>query len=231
MKYYESRAARFFAGKGFYLVLAVCLLAVGVAAWSAVSSISTTPDTKSKVSYTESVSSYNEVSDEPAGKTVSNVSDERIESETSSAVENVSSTAPAATYYVLPATGDVLKGFSITELQYSATYGDSRIHNGVDILAEAGTEIKSAGEGTVLSTGNDALWGGAIEIDHGNGVTGIYYGIDSIAVAKGAVVHAGTVLGVLGTIPCESADQTHLHLAFKEKDEYVSPLELMDMEN
>lgn len=239
MKYYKSKTAKFLAGKGFYPIVALCLLAVGVATWSAVSSLSTAPETSSNQSYTSQVSSYtvSEKTEEPAGNTVSNVSDSRVSSNQQSSAkqpassETVSSAPqkPVAQYFVMPIEGNVAKDFSLTALQYSATYSDMRIHNGIDIAAAAGSEIKSAGAGTVTAVENDVLWGTVIEIDHGNGITGIYCGIENAAVKQNDTVHAGTTLGTLGIIPCESSDESHLHIAVKANDEYVSPLEVMGM--
>lgn len=239
MKYYKSKTAKFLAGKGFYPIVALCLLAVGVATWSAVSSLSTTPETSSNQSYTAQVSSYtvSENTEEPAGNTVSDVSDTRVSSTQQSSVKQPASSKPADTtkskpvaeYFVMPIEGNITKDFSLTALQYSATYSDMRIHNGIDIQAKAGSEIKSAGAGTVTAVENDVLWGTVIEIDHGNGIIGVYCGIENAAVKQNDTVHAGTTLGTLGLIPCESSDESHLHIAFKNNDEYVSPLEVMNV--
>ncbi|MBP3692308.1 MAG: M23 family metallopeptidase [Clostridia bacterium] len=235
MKYYKSKTARFLAGKGFYPIVALCLIAVGVATWSAVSSLSGVPgdDTSSVQSYTANVSSYtvSEKTEEPAGNTVSDVTDSRVSSkqqntDTSSAAPK----KPAAEYFVMPIEGDIIKDFSLTSLKYSATYSDMRIHNGIDIKAASGSEIKAAGAGTVVSVEKDVLWGTVIEIDHGNNLTAVYCGIENPKVKENDTVHAGTTLGVLGLIPCESADEAHLHISFKADDEYLSPLEVMDME-
>ena len=235
MKINESKKTSFLTGKGYYPVLGICILAIGITAAAVAYKTASKPKTAKNPEYTAEVSSYTESTDEEmTAKTVSRVSDTR---QTSSAVSPAqedkkpeTSSAPTAEHYILPVTGNILKSFSLTELQYSATYSDHRIHTGVDIAAELGTTVKSAGDGTVISAENDRLWGGTVEIDHGNGITGIYCGIDGIKVKQGDKVNAGTQLGVLGKIACESADAPHLHLAFKTSDAYLSPLQVMEAE-
>ncbi len=228
MKYYKSKTAKFLAGKGFYPVVAICLIAVGVATWSAVSSLAPQADVSSNQSYTEKVSSYtvSEKEPEPAGNTVSDVSDTR-----SSSIKQTSSTPkkPTAEYFVMPIEGNIIKNFSLTNLQYSATYSDMRIHNGIDIDAAEGSQIKSAGAGVVSKIENDVLWGTVIKIDHGNGIVGVYCGIDNPSVKENDTVHAGTTLGELGIIPCESSDKSHLHFEILCNDQYTSPLDVMGL--
>lgn len=227
MKYYKSKTARFLAGKGFYPIVAICLIAVGVATWSAVTSLSPEPKTESNQSYTERVSSYtvSEKPEEPAGNTVSDVSDTRPSSKppVSSAPKK-----PTAEYFVMPIEGNILKDFSLTQLQYSNTYSDMRIHNGIDVKAAVGSQIKAAGAGVITAVENDVLWGTVVKIDHGNNITGVYCGVDKVTVKKNDTVNAGTTLGELGLIPCESSDESHFHFSILCNDEYVSPLEVMD---
>lgn len=140
-------------------------------------------------------------------------------------------TTPVANYFVLPVTGEIIKGFSDTELQYSETFKDLRLHTGIDIACEAGSAVKAAGDGVVYEIKEDPNWGVTIVIDHGNGVKGYYCGLNKKPlVHKGDSVTSGTQLGSVDEIPAECLDQSHLHLAFTKNDAYVSPLELIGME-
>ena len=61
----------------------------------------------------------------------------------------------------------------------------------------------------------------------------LYYGRkikinkDTIEVKKGSTVESGSLLGYLGTIPCEKSDLSHLHFEIIYNGENVEPLELM----
>lgn len=236
----QSKLGKFFSGKGFYVVLAFCLLAVGAAAWTAVNTLQAPPiDTGELSTSFQSESSDNSLTN--VGKAVSDAIDDRSSSSADksssrpAASSNTSSAAevaaPKANFFVLPVTGDIIKKFSDTELQYSETFRDMRIHYGVDIAADKGTRVNSAGDGTVSDVFDDPLWGSTVVIDHGNGLIGYYCGLNKQpTVKKGDVVEAGTQLGSIDTIPCESLDSPHLHLAFKKDDKWVSPLKLMEME-
>lgn len=246
IRFEESKLGRFFSGKGFYMVLAACLIAVGAAAWTAISSLSPPPldtgelESSSLPSQDSGFITSVEQSGDLANvdKLVSDVADNRSSSsagKTSDAPQtsDVSSKAshPVADFFVLPVTGDITKVFSDTELQYSETYKDMRLHTGVDIAAEKGAQVKAAGDGTVTDVYEDPLWGSTVVIDHGKGVTIYYCGLNKQpTVQKGDVVTPGTQLGDIGEIPCEAADEPHLHLAIKQNDAWVSPLAFMGME-
>lgn len=136
---------------------------------------------------------------------------------------------PYKDYYSLPLGTDILKDYSPDKPSYSATMGDWRTHSGVDFKAAEGEQVKAISYGTVTKIYDDALWGTVVIIDHGNGVTAKYCGFnkDTVEVKKGAVVESGSLLGYLGTIPCEKSDLSHLHFEINYNGENVEPLELM----
>ncbi len=231
---YKKRSG-FFAGKGFYIVLAACIVAVGVAAFSAVNTISSVEDklTSSKpqsiVSNTEDVAQT--VSDVKNEQSSSNVlSSEKTESKTPppSSVADTSSAKTDEFYFTLPIkNGSIGKLFSDTELQYSKTHGDRRLHLGVDIVADKGAEVVSAASGKVTNVTTDALWGKMVVIDHGHGIVAYYCGLENPTVSKNDTVKAGVKIGELGTVPCECADATHLHIAVTREGKYISPLDII----
>src|SRR5699024_5051625 len=68
--------------------------------------------------------------------------------------EPPASPAPA---FVPPVSGQTLAGFSGDELVYSETLGDWRTHNGIDLAADAGDEVRCARAGTVSAVYEDGL--------------------------------------------------------------------------
>lgn len=136
---------------------------------------------------------------------------------------------PYKDYYSLPLGTEILKDYSPDKPSYSATMGDWRTHSGIDFKAAEGEQVKAISYGTVKNIYDDVLFGTIIEIDHGNGVTAKYCGFnkDTVEVKKGATVESGSLLGYLGTIPCEKSDLSHLHFEIIYNGENVEPLELM----
>lgn len=247
MKYRNyKKKPPFFAGKGFYIVLAVCVLAVGVAAWSALDVMTSTD--KDITSSLESEPSWEPPTESAAdvGHTVSDVEKEppvesAPEKEVSSNVERApeltdsdltgidlsSDIAGLPDKFAIPLMGNIGKSFSDKELQPSATYGDMRLHLGVDIQGEKGSPVVSAAAGEVMKVANDALWGKMVVIDHGGGIICYYCGLDNTTVSQGEAISAGTKIGEVGEVPCESADKSHIHIAITREGKYISPLELM----
>lgn len=238
MKYTSHKKQSFFAGKGFYLVLALCIVAVGAAAWSAMSAVSSVEEKTFPSG--SSYSSKSTVSDktEDVGQTVSNVpnkqqnsSDTSQKTETSSKAEESKAQSSESFEnnigFSMPIKGNIGKTFNNSALQYSATYGDMRLHLGVDILAEKGEEVVSAAAGKITKIADDALWGRMVVIDHGNGIICYYCGVENNTVSEGETIKAGTVLGEVGTVPCECADKSHIHIAVVRDEKYISPLDIL----
>lgn len=222
---------RFLNGKGFYIALGICMIAIGVSAWTALDKLdqsvsvadsSQPAASQPSVSSEESLTSTPEETSEPATAAQPE--------KTASATEQATA-APVAKYFVYPIAGEIIKGFSAEELQYSLTYNDMRLHTGIDIKADAGTAVKAAGDGVVLSAEQDPLLGYTVTIDHGNGIIGIYAGLsEAMTVTKGDTVTAGTNLGPLGTVVSECVDAPHLHLEFYKNDAPIDPKELLKTE-
>ena len=244
MKYKNYKSHKpFFAGKGFYIVLLVCIMAVGAAAWGAIGTINSVD----KDLETEKPPVVSD--DLDVGKNVSDVQKEEIpetpveseptppaESEPENTVSIPSDisgmeinpeTVTVPPKFAIPLNGNIGKIFSDSELQYSATYKDMRLHLGVDVQAEKGAEVVSAAAGDVKKVANDALWGKMVVIDHGSGIVCYYCGLEDTTVSEGETISAGTLIGKVGTVPCESADKSHIHIAVTRDGQYISPLDLM----
>lgn len=225
----EGKFVKFLNGKGFYAALGVCMIAIGISAWTAISTLSTPPtgdnhssgQTNLVAESTSDLTVDKNQSDIPADKT-------KVSSAEAVSSEEKAAQAPVAKYFIYPVNGEIIKDYNDTELQYSLTYNDMRLHTGIDIKADAGVSVKAAGDGVVLSAEQDPLWGYTVKINHGNGITGIYAGLsEAIAVKKGDTVKAGTNLGPLGTVTCECVDAPHLHLEFLENNRPVAPQSLL----
>jgi murein DD-endopeptidase MepM/ murein hydrolase activator NlpD len=119
----------------------------------------------------------------------------------------------------------ILNPFSDGELVKSETTGTWQTHNGVDLSCAAGSDVFAIDTGTVSEVCSDALWGYTVTIDHDNGITSRYCGLDgTLEVREGDTVQTGQKLGVTGANPdLESAAEPHLHLEVKKGGAYVDP--------
>lgn len=234
MNYYEhSKKGK--RGTGLYILVALALILVGVLAWFAVSRNMTDADPNSSSemmpsddsSYTDDSSSYNATppDNDSAGGVDTTVSDVPYSSETES--EETPSESEPKSAPIMPIEGEIVKEYSSSSLQYSATYDDLRLHTGVDILADTNSAVKSSADGIVTATDESASLGKTVTIDHGNGIIFKYCGLENISVTVGDKVEMGAPFATVGTIPSECADKPHLHLEAVKNSESVSPLEII----
>lgn len=164
---------------------------------------------------------------------LTDVPDEREETTKKEEPETETEKGPYAVpykdYYVLPMGTDIHKDYSPETPSYNATMGDWRTHNGIDFKGAEGDQVKAIAYGTVKSIYEDILLGTVVEIDHGNGVTAKYCGLnkDTLEIKKGRHVKGGELLGYLGVVPCEKTDVSHLHFEIYYNEKNVDPLELM----
>lgn len=242
MKWTKTSSKRSLSTKGFYVVIALCLVAVGVAAWSSIDSVPSTPvepeqsQTQLQMTPDEQIPQQTTDSQESSvPDTSKNNTEDSTENQpdTDNSQDSAEQTAtePVATFFVMPvAEGEIIKNYSENELLYSETYRDMRIHRGIDIASNTSKSVTSAGDGKVLEILSDSQYGNVVVIDHGNGVIGRYSSIDAATVSAGDTVNSLTVIGEIGTIPCECVEKPHLHLEFSVGGQYISPLSVLESE-
>ena len=134
-----------------------------------------------------------------------------------------SSAAPASTQ---PVSGRVLNSYSGDELVYSETLGDWRTHNGVDYAAEKGAEVAAPAAGKVVETGTDDKWGPVVAIEDESGRVWRVCGTADAKVKKGDTVSAGQTIGKVGSVSCECAEESHIHVEVKQGESYLDPAKL-----
>lgn len=124
-----------------------------------------------------------------------------------------------------PVSGEILKPHSDTELSYSKTMEDWRLHKGVDIAAPIGTTVIASAKGTVSDCYTDTACGVTVVIDHGNGIMTKYSNLaSSKMVEPNQSIESGTAIGVVGdTAEFEVADEAHLHFEVIKNGISVNP--------
>ena len=134
-----------------------------------------------------------------------------------------SSAAPASTQ---PVSGRVLNSYSGDELVYSKTLGDWRTHNGIDYAAKAGEAVPAPVAGSVVLAGSDGSWGPTVAIKDDAGRIWRLCGVASPKGKEGDIVAAGQTLGKVGSVGCECAEESHIHVEVKQGESYLDPAKL-----
>ena len=141
---------------------------------------------------------------------------------------------PKAQVYVAPLVGSVAKGHSTEVPVFSNTLNEWRVHTGIDISAEEGSEVYAVSDGTVSAVFADPFHGRTVEITHSAGIVSVYSNLsaDGIAVNVGDSVASGDKIGVVGdTSLTELADEPHLHFEMKLNGVSVNPLDYISEES
>lgn len=220
-----GKLERFFAGKGFYIVLFLCAAVIGVSAWMLTAgnktmqeNIAQTNDIKLENKRVETVvitpkpellpdDVFTEI--EPEAPVINDdglnevqpvisqiVEEPEPEVETVQVWNESEAVEPVSSIYGWPVMGELERTHSMDVLSYDVTMHDWRTHNGIDIVSEIGSTVFAAHSGTVESITNDAMYGTVVVIDHGDGVKSIYANLaDMPAVSVGDWVECGSVIG------------------------------------
>jgi murein DD-endopeptidase MepM/ murein hydrolase activator NlpD len=239
-KTWTDRVGDFVAGKGFYIVLFLCVAAIGISGYYLFStlgssgsdvaadapvSVVVTPEATAQVTAPA-------VSSDPSPSPTTSASPSPSASPSaspsvspSSAVEQTAADAPAASVFTWPVRGEVLSGFSLEVLAYDETMGDWRTHSGMDIAASLGAQVGAIASGTVEQVYDDDLMGTTVVIDHGDGLKSSYSNLASTpTVSPGDAVSPGSVIGSVGeTALAEQTRAAHLHLELTQDGISVDP--------
>lgn len=237
---------------GYMLALLLCIAAVFLVAWS--TTIGTqendddlTDDVPSAFSndYIEPTDSLSTADLESLSYDVQDEGEDYLEDislppdTTTTAAETttaapITTTAPktveaAASAAAAPVAGTLLKEFSGSSLVYCKTLGDWRVHQGMDIACSEGAKIYSCTAGTVASISEDSRYGTTVCVRCDDETMIYYCGLDkNVTVTAGEAVDAGHQLGVVGIVPCEVSDGTHLHMMVMRSGEYVDPRTIIE---
>lgn len=240
----KEELKKMFRGKALYIALGVCVLAAGIISYTSVSSnlknqisVTTTEPSSTHINFNDRVlTDETTLTPDPVKETTEAPTSE-APSETEPSTEAVfdnfadpveSETEAREISFSLPLSTAMSKDYSMGIPVFSETMKDYRTHNGVDFSAEKGTGVTAIAEGKVIEVSSDSLWGNSVYIDHGQGIISKISGLaDEGIIAEGADVYGDTVIGVVGEIPVESADESHIHLEIRVDAKIADPMEVM----
>ena len=211
--------SRRFAGKGYYIALILCAVAIGISGYMYYLAVN--QEDNPQLGGSNQVQSPG--NDVQAGATLPDGSQ-----------NPGSSTEPVKRPYPIgrPVAGETIKDYAMDCLSYNETTRDWRVHNGIDIAAEAGTTVKAAAAGTVYTVFKDDTMGHTVVIRHTGGYTTQYASLsEDIAVKAGDAVQMGDVIGtVANTALLETAQGDHLHFSVTLNDKPIDPVAFLEME-
>ena len=113
---------------------------------------------------------------------------------------------------------------------FAAERSGSRLHNGIDLLAEIGTPVIAARSGIVIAAQNSRGMGNYIIMRHPGNITTIYGHLSAIYVSKGNFARQGDIIGAVGkTGNANLRDiQPHLHLEVRKDGIPEDPLAYLE---
>ena len=156
---------------------------------------------------------------------------ETTQQATQSTTATAAASTPSGLKTALPVSGDTIGAYAMDCLSYNETTRDWRVHNGVDLAAEAGAPVGAAADGTVYTTYEDDTLGFTVVIRHNGGYTTRYSSLDeNLCVSPGDVVAMGQTIGYAGdTALIESVMGAHVHFSVSYQDQDMDPAEFFAM--
>lgn len=103
--------------------------------------------------------------------------------------------------------------------------GKNRFHNGIDLAAAEGTEIKSVLKGRVLFSDFQSGYGNTVVLDHGKGMTTVYAHNSDNLVKQGDWVEKGASIAKVGSTGRSTGP--HLHFEVRESGKQLDPGEFL----
>ena len=107
----------------------------------------------------------------------------------------------------------VKTGYVSSGYKWRRLGGTTSFHGAIDIAASRGTPIYAAGGGVVILARYYGNAGRTVFIDHGGGMTTLYFHMDKILVSVGQTVITGDQIGTIGT----TGRTTGPHLHFETR--------------
>lgn len=233
----------FVSGKGFYLVVLICVAAIALSGYYLVRGVRGGVEDTLDQPVSGSAAIVKQPDPAPSVTPTARptnppaVSTARITAPPSASPEPTPSAqppaspslAPAPLVFTWPVKGAIIADFSVEALAYDETMGDWRTHNGLDIAAPLGTQVLAAANGTVSAIRQDDMMGTIVEIDHGEGLVSLYANLAAApTVSVGDSVRTGDIIGSVGeTAAAESGREAHLHYALLKGGQAMNPADYL----
>ena len=105
--------------------------------------------------------------------------------------------------------------------------GEKKFHDGVDLAAREGTEVKAVMAGRVQITDNQNGYGKVVVLDHGQGFTTLYAHNNDILVKAGDWVKKGSTIAKVGSTGRSTGP--HLHFEVRRDGKKLDPEKFLNI--
>ena len=106
--------------------------------------------------------------------------------------------------------------------------GVTSFHGAIDIPGRTGTPIKAAAGGVVILARYYGLAGRTVFIDHGGGMTTLYFHMNEIKTSVGQTIVTGDVIGTVGSTGRSSGPHLHFEVRLKNPGSVNCSLPYLD---
>ena len=238
-----SKLGDFAMGKGFYIVLFLCIATIGISGYYLLKTVVDDTRAAAPAGGDASVTIPDQsvarpTAPKPAEPTPPAVTqpepaaqpdDPEPVKDTAPEPDTVTSKETMSKVFTWPVQGAVLRDFSVEALSLDPTLGDWRTHGGLDIAAAQGVKVLSISAGVVDQVYTDGLMGTTVVVDHGGGLKSWYCNLDEdVLVKAGDPVEIGGELGTVGASAiAEVGVPSHVHLETLLDGQPVDPREYL----
>ena len=212
----NSKKSGKFSGKGYYIALILCAIAIGISGY---------------MYYRNTETKEPSASNSPAGETLDNGMQAAVVDPTDDPTEPTTQTETKPLKTAAPLSGATITEHAIDCLSYNQTTRDWRTHDGIDIAAVAGTEVCAAADGVIYTVYDDEAMGKTVVIRHDGGYITTYASLDAAAdIQPGIAVKCGQVIGAVGSSALmETALGDHLHFSVSCNGISMDPAKFLNM--
>ena len=224
----NERTGRSFNGKGYYIALILCAVAIGISGYlyyqntmqQEANLLQEEPQEQQMLA-TMGTEALEAIATQPP---VAQSTTPPSQSATQPAEKKVLKTAA-------PVDGQTIQSYAMDCLSYNETTRDWRVHNGVDIGAQEGAKVMAAADGKVIAVYEDDTMGYTVEIRHEGGYTTRYASLaETVSVQEGDTVKLGQIIGCVGdTALVESVIGHHVHFSVTYQDAPMDPADFLNL--
>lgn len=214
-----SKVAAFFKRNIYFVLMIVCVLAIGV-----IITVAAVTGTEDDPTDTPTVVVPGDDDDDDKDEQDPPVVDDDDDNDSDGDDEQKPQPAKTFTLDGILEEYTIDIGYSDAELVFNPTQGHWATHQGVDLIAEAGTAVKCSFDGTVKTVTDDSFHGTTVVISHDGGYETTYKLLDEVSLKVGDKVAEGDTIGtVSGDALAEMAQGAHLHLELSKDGVLVDP--------